>query len=491
MTATVDVLPGDRLVRALGREIAYKWVVAIIYVCALFLDVLDSTIVNVALVRISADLHSDAVEWIVLGYIISLAVWIPAAGWLGDRIGTKRTFLFALGVFTIGSGMCAMAQSVPQLIAFRVLQGVGGGMLTPVGIAMLFRAFPPVERAKAAAVVMVPMLAAPALGPIVGGFLVTHADWRWIFLMNLPIGIPAFIFGLRHLQEHREETAGAFDLPGFLLAGAGLASFVFALSEGPRSGWTSPLVVGTAAAGVAMLSVMVVVELSRREPMLDLRLLSNRLFRQCNIVGLASGASFIGVIFLMPQYLQLVRGQDAFHSGLTTFPQAIGVMMSSQLAARLYPRVGPRRMISSGMFGSALVIVLFTTLTETSDLWAIRGMLFLRGLTMGLAFVPMQAASYATIRPEDNGRASSLFSTQRQIAASLGVAICASVAISFSPLVAAPRTPAELHRSLLGFRWAFAVALVIAVIGGVAALFIRDEDAAPSMIARAGLQRTG
>lgn len=484
VTTTLATLPGDRIVRALGRDIRYKWVVAIVYVCGLFLDVLDATIVNVALVRISEDLRSDAVEWIVLGYTISLAVWVPAAGWLGDRIGTKRTFLFAFGVFTTGSLLCAVSQSVPQLIAFRIVQGVGGGMLTPVGIAMLFRAFPPNERAKASAVVMVPMLAAPALGPIVGGFLVTHADWRWIFLMNLPIGIPAFIFGWRHLTEHREESAGRFDLPGFILAGAGLAALVFSLSEGPRAGWTSPIVVGSASLAAVALSAMVFLELNRREPMLDLRLLGNRLFRQCNVVSVMSNASFLGVIFLMPQYLQLVRGQDAFHSGLTTFPQALGVMLSSQVAARLYPRIGPRRMIAGGMFASALVILVFTGLTEHTDLWLIRGVLFVRGLCMGFAFVPMQAASYATIRLEDNGRASSLFSAQRQMAASMGIAITASVVISFTPLVAMPRDAAELHTTLIGFRWAFATGVVIALFGAIAARFIRDSDAAPSMTPR-------
>ncbi|HQV58957.1 MAG TPA: MFS transporter, partial [Ilumatobacteraceae bacterium] len=174
ITDRIHVNAGDRVVSVFGASVRYKWIVAVVYVCALFVDILDSTIVNVALVKIGGDLRSDAVEWIVLGYTISLAIWIPAAGWLGDRIGTKRTFLFALGIFTIGSGLCALAQSVPQLIAFRILQGVGGGMLTPVGMAMLFRAFPPNERAKAAAVVMIPMLTAPALGPIIGGLLVTH-----------------------------------------------------------------------------------------------------------------------------------------------------------------------------------------------------------------------------------------------------------------------------------------------------------------------------
>ena len=175
------------LVSVFGRQIAYKWVVAAVYVSALFLDILDTTIVNVAIPTLGRELNTDNAEWVVLGYTLSLAVWIPTSGWLGDRFGTKRTFLFALAAFTVGSGLCGVAQTIDQLIAFRVLQGVGGGMLTPVGIAMLFRAFPPAERAKASTVVMVPTLIAPALGPVLGGFITTNFDWRWIFLVNVPI----------------------------------------------------------------------------------------------------------------------------------------------------------------------------------------------------------------------------------------------------------------------------------------------------------------
>ena len=223
------------LVSVFGRQVAYKWVVAAVYVSALFLDILDTTIVNVAIPTLGRELNTDNAEWVVLGYTLSLAVWIPTSGWLGDRFGTKRTFLFALAAFTVGSGLCGVAQTIDQLIAFRVLQGVGGGMLTPVGIAMLFRAFPPAERAKASTVVMVPTLIAPALGPVLGGFITTNFDWRWIFLVNVPIALVALWFGHRHLREHREPSARGFDIPGFVLSGASLALIVYALSEGPRA----------------------------------------------------------------------------------------------------------------------------------------------------------------------------------------------------------------------------------------------------------------
>ena len=209
------------VVTVFGKAMEYKWVVGIVYVTALFLDIMDLTIVNVAVVPLGEHFHSNKAEWVVLGYTISLAVWIPASGWLGDRLGTKKVFLFALAAFTAGSLLCSLSQSMGQLIAFRVLQGVGGGMLTPVGIAMLYRAFPPSERARAAMFVMIPALVAPALGPVLGGLLVTHATWHWIFLVNVPIGIVAFFFGLFHLRDHKEGGDRAVRRPRVLPLGRG------------------------------------------------------------------------------------------------------------------------------------------------------------------------------------------------------------------------------------------------------------------------------
>jgi len=472
---------GSDDVRFLGRTMPYKYIVAVVYVTALFLDILDTTIVNVAIPALGREFHSNAAEWIVLGYTLSLAVWIPTSGWLGDRIGTKRTFMFAFVAFITGSIMCAAAQSMGQLIAFRVIQGIGGGMLTPVGVAMLFRAFPPAERAKASTFIMIPTLAAPALGPILGGLLVTHANWRWIFLINIPIGILGIYIGLRYLREHREPTAGSFDVPGFLLSGGALALVVYALSEGPRGGWSSGPVVLTAVIGVACGIAMVFVELRTPRPLLDLRLLSNRIFRQCNLMSLFSSMGFLGLLFVMPLYLQLLRGQDALHSGLTTFPQAIGVMISSQVAGRMYMRIGPRRLMGYGLLAASVVIAMFTRIDLHTNLWLIRSMMFLRGLCMGFAFVPMQAASYATIRPQDNGRASSIFSTQRQVGISVGVAILASVLASYMPL-ATP--PTDVGRALTGYHIAFGLAVLFTLLAAFAAFRVKDSEAAATMHAR-------
>ncbi len=481
MTTTAPAT--ENTVQVFGRKIAYKWIVAVVYVSALFLDILDTTIVNVAIPALGRELRTENAEWVVLGYTLSLAVWIPTSGWLGDRFGTKRTFLIALMAFTFGSLLCGTAQNMSQLIAFRVIQGVGGGMLTPVGLAMLFRAFPPAERARAATLIMIPTLAAPALGPVLGGLIVTNISWRWIFLVNLPIGLVALWFGCRHLQEHRHPASGRFDIAGFVLSGAALALIVYTLSEGPNSGWTSPLVIACGVTGVVAAIVMSFVELRIPSPMLDLRLLHNRMFRQCNLVGLFSIASFLGVTFVMPLYLQLLRGMTPLASGLTTFPQAFGIMVSSVIAGKVYAKIGPRRLMTGGFLAAAVAIAFYTMLGLHTSLWLIRSLMFGRGLCMGFAFVPMQAASYATINPSQNGRASSIFSTQRQVGVSIGVAIMASILAAHMSLSRLPHAD-EVGRALTGVRWAFGIAVVLALVAALCAWFIRDEDAAATMVAR-------
>ena len=482
MTATAPPAL-DNTVQVFGRRFDYKWIVAIVYVSALFLDILDTTIVNVAIPSIGRELHTENADWVVLGYTLSLAVFIPTSGWLGDRFGTKRIFLFALFAFTAGSLLCGTAQTIGQLIAFRVLQGVGGGMLTPVGLAMLFRAFPPAERARAATVIMVPTLVAPALGPVLGGLIVNNVSWRWIFLVNVPIGMLAMWFGWRYLREYRVPATGRFDVAGFLLSASALALIVYTLSEGPLSGWTSPVVVTCGILGIITAVAMVVVELRIPNPMLELRLLGNRVFRQCNLVSFFSMGSFLGVTFVMPLYLQLLRGLNPFVSGLTTFPQAFGVMVSSVVAGRIYYRIGPRRLMTGGLLAAALAIALFTQIGMFTSLWLIRALMFSRGLCMGFAFVPMQAASYATIEPSQTGRASSIFSTQRQVGISIGVAIMASILAAHMSL-SRPATPAEVESALTGIHWAFGVAVFFAFVAAFCAWFIRDEDAAGTMVAR-------
>ena len=469
------------VVDVFGRKFEYKWLVAAIYVGAVFIDILDITIVNVALPQLGRHLRSDAVEWVVVGYTLALAVSIPVAGWWSDRVGTKRAFQTSLAVFTIGSLACGFATSMGMLIGFRVLQGIGGGMLTPIGLSMLYRAFPPAERVRVAVVITIPTLLAPALGPILGGLLVGTGDegWRWIFWVNVPICAVVLLAGSKVLREYREPSAGRFDVPGFVLSGAGLALSLYALSEGPRVGWLATGTLLPGVIGLVLVVSFVFVELRVDHPMLDLRLLKNRGFRSANVVMNLAMASFFGLLFVLPLYLQNYRGLSAIMSGLTTFPQALGVMISSQIAGRIYKRVGPRRLITLGFGLSAVVILSFVTIGPNTNLWEIRGLMFARGLCMGLAFTPIQATAYASISPTDMGRASSIFSTLRQVFISIGVAAMSTLLAAFTNLVGTPKDP---DSALTGYRVSIIVSMLLLVVSSTCAWWmIKDEDAASTM----------
>ena len=461
-----------------------KTAVAVVFVASLFMSIMDTTIVNVALPSIGDQFHVGAasVGIVNVGYLVSLAVFVPLSGWLGDRYGTRRVFLSALAVFTLASLLCGTAQTLDQLSLYRVAQGAGGGMLTPVGMTMLFRAFPQEERMRASRVLMVPTAVAPALGPVLGGWLVDTLSWHWVFIVNVPIGAAAMVFGLLNLPDFRTERAGRFDPAGFLLAAVGFGGVMYALAEGAGKGWGTPGIVGPAVLGAAALVALVVVELRLAEPMLDLRLFKDRLFRTVNLLSLASGAAFLGMLYLFPLYYQDAVGASALRTGLNTFPEAIGVMIASQLAGRLYPRIGPRRLIAVGALGVAVMMALMSRLTPETTAWAARALMFGTGFCMAYVFLPAQTAAFATISGRATGRASTLFNAQRQLGPAAGVALLGAVLTSNGTVAAGHGgTPVA---NLTAYHAAFLTAAGLAVLASVIALFVSDRDAAPTMAPR-------
>ncbi len=471
-------------------RISQKVAVSVVYVAAMFMSIMDATIVNVALPTIGRDfgVPATSVASISIYFLVSLAVFISASGWLGDRFGGKRVLLAAIAVFTGASALCGLAGSLTQLDIFRVLQGMGGGMMAPVGLAMLFRVFPPAERIRASAILTVPTTLAPALGPVIGGLLVTDLSWRWVFYVNVPLGALSIAFGLIFLSGGTHQQVGRFDLPGFALAGAGLGSLMYGLSEGPVQGWRTPAVLGSVAAGAVLLAALAAVELRGRAPLLDLRLLCNRLFRSSNIVMIMGSAAFIGTLFVVSLYYQDGRGMSALAAGLSTFPEAIGVMAGAQLASRLiYPRLGPRRHVALGLAGVAVMIGLMSLAGEQTSLWWMRLLMFGLGVAMGQVFVPTQAAAFATISAPATGRASTMFNVVRQVGGAAGVALFTSVVVA----VGATRVIAgHVVPDLTAYHAAFLVAAGLALIGAAAALTIHDADAAATMVRR-GRQEAG
>jgi EmrB/QacA subfamily drug resistance transporter len=462
--------------------------VSVVFVLAMFMAIMDITIVNVALPRLATDfsVNPDHIDLVVVSFLVSLAVFIPASGWLGDRFGTKRVLLAALLIFTGASALCGLSQSLTQLVIFRALQGVGGGMLTPVGMAMLFRTFPPAERVRASRILIVPTAFAPALGPVLGGLLVTDVSWRWVFYVNVPIGIAAFIFGVLFLHEHREADAGRFDLGGFLLAGTGLPALMYAISEGPTRGWSSPSIIALGLGGAALLAVFTRYELRHPQPMIDLRLVGNTLFRTTTTVLFIGMAAFLGSLYLVALFFQDGLGLSALGSGLSTFPEAIGVMIGAQFATRLYYHFGPRRLMTIGLICVAAVIGALTLVGFDTNLWVIRTLMFALGLSIAHVFVPSQAAAFATISPAATGRASTLFNTARQVGSAVGVAILTTV---IATVGVTHHVDGHTAPNLAAFHWAFGVAALTALAAAVVAWRINDADAASTMKPRPDTRR--
>jgi len=450
-----------------------KLVVGVVFVASMFMNIMDATVVNVALPTLSRyfSVPVASVSGVVTAYLVTLAVVMPVSGWVGDRFGARSVLLGSVGLFTAASALCGVATSLPELVAFRALQGIGGGLLIPVGMAMMFRAFPPAERIKANRLMTVPMLIAPALGPVIGGLLVDGLSWRWIFYVNLPVGAAALIFGALFLPRGSEHPAGSFDLPGFLLGGTGFPLLLYAVSTGATSGWGSAPVLATGVAGVSLLAVFAITELRVAEPMLNLRIYANRLFRVTNLQLTFAGAGFVGTLFLVPLLLQNGLGFTAVHSGLSTFPEAIGGMTGIQVTTRLYKRVGPRRLMIAGMCGTVVAIGGVGFAGPSDAAWLIPVLMFFTGCSFGFAMSPSQTAGLGTVSRAQTGQASTLLNTLRQAGGAAGVALLGSV------LGATGAGPADLS----GYRMAFAAASALMVFGVAFSTRVSDADAAPTM----------
>ena len=464
------------------RRIEYKWIVAVAFVFGLFMSILDGTIVNVALPRLSSrevfDVNANAIQWVVTAYLLAVAVSIPVSGWAGDRFGTKRTFMLALAAFTLGSVLCALSRNIQMLVGFRALQGLGGGMLMPVGNAMVFRVFPPSERAAAGAIISIPTAIAPASGPILGGYLVEYHSWHWIFLINLPIGLLALLVTGLFLREDKQTRPGRLDVPGFVLSASGLAMLLYGLAQAGTHGFTDSRFIAFGLAGGVTLVGFAILELKLLEPLIDFRLFRDKLFRSITILSIPAQAAFMGVLFLLPLLLQAEIGLTPLQSGLTTFPEAIGMTLMAQPVARLYPRVGPRRLFMVGMAGFVAVILTLSFVGLGTGQWWIRLMMLLLGFSLAFLMVPTQATGLLTIERSKMGRATAIGGAVPQVAASFGVALLATVLtnrLAFHD--AALYDPATRAFAVKAFHDAFLLAAIFPVLAFFAAFFVSDKRA--------------
>lgn len=460
------------------ERFGYKDLVAAVYITALFMQIMDSTIINVALPTLANefDVEATAMDWTVLSFTIALAVMTASAGWFGQRLGLRRTFMVALGGFVFTSLLCGVAQSLNQLVVARALQGAAAGLITPIGSALLFNAFPIEERSIASRKVITVAVIAPALGPIVGGAILEFTSWRWIFFVNLPIGALALLLAWKWLLDDDTAQQTSFDTSGFFLLAGGLGLTLYGLSRGGERGWASAPIMLSLVLGLGMLAMLVVVELRKREPLLHLRLLTERNFGWYNLVSLPVYAGFISLIYLLPLFLQQEAGHSPLQVGLALFPQPLGVLVTSQLVGRfLYKRIGPRRLI---LLGAVLAFAVGSATAQVDagvDLWWIRALMFVRGLAMGLFFVPIQSAVYARTERPAMGQATAIYGTTRQVAPAVGVAIASMV------LANGIAGTTVVGERVSGYQTAMLASALMFAVAGLLALRLRDTDAAATM----------
>ena len=425
MTSPID-RQAERLSGGLDRS---TLVVAGVATLGLVMAVLDTTIVNVALDTLSSDLGAplSTIQWVSTGYLLSLAAVIPLSGWITERFGSKRTWIASIGLFAAGSALCALATSAGELIAFRVLQGFGGGMLIPVGFTLVAQSAGPQRVGRALAVVGLPILLGPIFGPIIGGFIVDMAAWQWIFVVNVPIAVVAIVVAARLLQpDAGRADAGALDWLGVVLLCPGLAGIVFGLSEiestGGRPSSFAPIL-----AGFALVALFVRHSLRVARPLIDLRLFRARGFRAAATVTFLLGAALIGSLLVFPLYYQVDRGESALHAGLLLAPQGIGAAVMLPLSGRLTDRIGGGPVVVAGVTILALATVPFVFVSDHTPYALLGGILFVRGLGLGASIQPSAAAAYALIDSSQVPRATALLNTLRQIGASIGTALLAVV----------------------------------------------------------------
>ncbi len=416
-----------------GGGLAYKWIVAAVVIIGVFMSILDQTIVNIAIPRLQttfgADIHT--VQWVLTAYILTQGVVTPTAAFFADTLGMKRFYILSLVAFTAGSALCGLAWSLPVLIFFRILQGIGGASLFPLSMALIFREFPPEERGLGMGLFGVPALLAPAIGPTLGGYLVTYAGWQLIFYINVPVGIMAVILSIILLRDHPVERRPRFDVAGFIFAAVGLASVLYALSEASTYGWGSTLVIGFLVGGLVALAIFTVVELviaSREgEPLLDLRLFSNGPFRSSTIAQVFIIFGMFGGLFLFPIYLQDLRGLSAFQAGVVLLPQALASMASVVIGGILVDRLGVRPVMIPGLLALALANWGLTFLSVNSPYSWFQLILILRGIALGFTVQPLAVASLSEIRPNKLAQASSISTVTRSVSSSLGIAVLATL----------------------------------------------------------------
>jgi len=406
------------------------WLVAAVVVLGAVMTILDTTIVNVAIDALARDFEVSlsTIQWVSTAYLLALATVIPLTGWAADRFGTKRLWMISVALFVLGSALCGLAWNAGSLIAFRVLQGLGGGMVMPAGMTVLAQTAGPQRVGRVMSIVGVPMLLGPILGPVLGGWLVDDVDWRWIFYVNVPIGAVALPLAWRILERDVPRPHLKLDLLGFLLVSPGLALFVYGLAETSSHGG-----IGSAGAlvpmivGLVLVALFVLHALRVDEPLLDLHLFRSRAFSAAATVTTLFGAAMFGAMLLFPLYYQVVRGQSALDAGLLMAPQGLGAAVMMPISGRIVDRGAAGKVVLCGLPLVALGYLTYTQLGADTSYALLAGSLFVAGLGTGATMMPAMSAAYQTLNHAQVPRATTTLNILMRVGGSIGTALFAVV----------------------------------------------------------------
>jgi DHA2 family multidrug resistance protein len=428
------------LSRARGRLVAatpslqpghatYPWLVLIATCIATFMGVLDSTIVNVALNKLTVafGVSTDITEWVLTAYMLAFGVMLPASGWLADHLGYKTTFLSGVFLFTLGSFLCSLSWDMSSLIFFRVVQALGAGVIMPVGMTLITREFPPEKRGVALGFWSISSAASASLGPTIGGYLIDNYSWHTIFDVNVPVGILALLAGFIILREHKSEKSRSFDVLGLIAMAVFLCGLNLALADGNAAwntdGWTSTFILCCFGASIVGLVAFLVIEAAVEHPLVDLSLYRDRDFALGNLVLFIFGLGMFGSTFLLPLYLQSSLGYTPLQAGIVFLPMGVLTAISAPIAGAINDRIGARVPIMIGLFLMAASLFVNRYLSLFSEIGQIMVPICMRGFGMGFIFAPLSAVSISQIPQRKMAQASGLTNILRQIGGSFGIAL--------------------------------------------------------------------
>ncbi|ANY66120.1 MFS transporter [Paenibacillus sp. BIHB 4019] len=392
-------------------------------IIGMMMVILDSTVVNVAVPNLQHYFDSSlkTIQWTITGYTLALSAVIPLAGWMTDKFGAKRIFLITIALFTLGSVLCALAQTPEQLILFRVLQGIGGGMVSPIGMAMIFKMAPANKRGAVMGMLGIPMLLAPAIGPILSGWLIGFASWHWIFLINLPIGIAALFVGMKYLPKLERQKTPALDIIGMILAPIAFSMLAFGVSEGGTDWGSARTLTGLIVGGSALI-LFIIVELLQKQPLLELRVFRSSDFTRSIILSWISQIALFGSILMIPLYLQTVRDFTPLESGLTTLPMAICSMIFMPISGRLFDKWGARPLAMAGLSVITIALFLLSRIHVDTAIVMVMIPLGMMGMGMGLSMMPLNTHVLNSAPRRLVSRVTPLTSASQQVVTSFAIA---------------------------------------------------------------------